>query len=193
MTEATNCTWPGTDPLYVTYHDTEWGVPCHTDHLLLEAIILDGAQAGLSWLTILRKRENYRRAFDNFDPATVAAYGEDRAAALLADPGIVRNRMKIRSAINNARRFREIQVEFGSFDAYVWAFVGGQPIVNAWERLDQIPAETDESRALSADLRRRGFTFVGPTIIYAFMQAIGMVNDHIVTCSRYRKVRSERR
>ncbi len=187
------CPWPGDDPLYVAYHDREWGVPVHDDRALLEAIVLDGAQAGLSWITILRKRDNYRRAFDHFDPARVAAYGEDKVAALLADPGIIRNRQKIRSAIGNAQRFLEVQAEFGSFDRYLWGFVGGRPIVNAWERLSQLPAESEESRALSADLRRRGFSFVGPTIVYAMMQAVGMVNDHLVSCFRYHEVAQESR
>ena len=187
------CPWPGDDPLYVAYHDQEWGVPVHDDRALLEAIVLDGAQAGLSWITILRKRDNYRRAFDHFDPAVVAAYGEDKVAALLADPGIIRNRQKIRSAIGNAQRLLDVQAEFGSFDHYLWSFVGGRPLVNAWQSLSQLPAETAESRALSADLRRRGFSFVGPTIIYAMMQAVGMVNDHLVSCFRYHEVGAESR
>jgi DNA-3-methyladenine glycosylase I len=185
MTDEIRCPWAGTDPLYVAYHDEEWGAPVHDDRTLFEFLILEGAQAGLSWSTILRKRQNYRRAFDDFDPAAVAAYDETKIAALLADPGIVRNRLKINAAVRNARGFLEIQREFGSFDAYVWAFVGGRPIVNAWESLRQIPAETAESRALSKDLKARGFTFVGPTITYAFMQAVGMINDHIVSCFRY--------
>lgn len=179
------CEWPGSDPLYVAYHDEEWGVPVHDDRRWFEFIVLDGAQAGLSWITILRKRENYRRAFDNFDPTKVAAYDEAKIAALLADSGIVRNRLKINSAVRNARAFLSIQEAFGSFDAYVWPFVGGRPLVNAWASLSEIPAETAEARALSKDLKQRGFTFVGPTITYAFMQAAGLVNDHVVGCFRY--------
>lgn len=185
MADIIRCPWAGTDPLYVAYHDEEWGAPVHDDRTLFEFLILEGAQAGLSWATILRKRDHYRRAFDGFDPAAVAAYDEARVAALLADPGIVRNRLKIAAAIRNAQGFLRIQEEFGSFDAYVWRFVGGQPIVNAWTSLRDVPAETDESRALSQDLKARGFTFVGPTIAYAFMQAVGLINDHLVNCFRY--------
>lgn len=179
------CPWAGTDPLYVAYHDQEWGVPVHDDRTLFEFLILEGAQAGLSWSTILKKRDNYRRAFDGFDPRVVAAYDEAKVAELLADAGIVRNRAKIASAIGNARAFLAIQEEFGSFDAYVWRFVDGRPIQNHWQSLSEVPAETAESHALSKDLKRRGFRFVGPTIIYAFMQAVGMVNDHLVSCFRY--------
>ena len=189
MTEVNRCDWAGTDPLYIAYHDDEWGVPVHDDRTLFEFLILEGAQAGLSWITILRKRDAYRRAFANFDPAAVAAFDEERIAALLADPGIVRNRLKIRAAVDNARAFLAVQRELGSFNAYVWGFVGGQPIVNQWQSLREVPAETAESRALSADLKRRGFRFVGPTIIYAYMQAVGMVNDHLVTCFRHAPVR----
>ena len=189
MSDLIRCPWAGTDPLYVAYHDAEWGVPVHDDRALFEFLILEGAQAGLSWSTILKKRDNYRRAFDDFDPAAVAAYDEDKIAALLADPGIVRNRLKVRAAVRNAAAFLKVQDEFGSFDTYLWGFVGGRPIVNAWESLSHLPAETAESRALSKDLQRRGFTFVGPTIMYAFMQAIGMVNDHLVSCFRYRDLR----
>jgi DNA-3-methyladenine glycosylase I len=188
MNDQIRCPWAGADPLYVAYHDEEWGVPVHDDRTLFEFLILEGAQAGLSWATILRKRDNYRRAFDGFDPAAVAAYDEGKIAALLADPGIVRNRLKVRAAIRNAQAFRRVQDEFGCFDAYVWPFVGGQPLVNRWESLRQIPAETPESRALSKDLKARGFTFVGATIIYAFMQAVGMVNDHVVGCFRYGEI-----
>lgn len=182
------CEWVGSDPLYVAYHDEEWGVPVHDDRTLFEFLILEGAQAGLSWSTILNKRENYRRAFDNFDPQKVAAYGEDKIAELLDDPGIVRNRLKVRSAVQNAHAFLQVQEEFGSFDAYVWQFVGGEPIQNEWQSLSEIPAETDVSRALSKDLKKRGFNFVGPTIIYAFMQAVGLVNDHVVHCFRYDEI-----
>jgi DNA-3-methyladenine glycosylase I len=181
----TRCAWAGTDPLYVAYHDQEWGVPVHDDRLLFEFLILEGAQAGLSWATILRKRENYRLAFDNFVPALVARYDDHKVADLLANPGIVRNRLKIASAIQNARCFLQVQEEYGSFAAYMWQFTGGQPRVNAWRTMAEIPAETDESRHLSKDLVKRGFRFVGPTIIYAHMQAVGMVNDHVVDCFRY--------
>ncbi|MEW5988187.1 MAG: DNA-3-methyladenine glycosylase I [Chloroflexota bacterium] len=180
----TRCSWAQTE-LMMAYHDQEWGVPVHDDRRLFELLILEGAQAGLNWLTILKKRENYRRAFDNFDPQMVANYGEEKVAALLADAGIVRNRLKIAAAIQNARAFLAVQQEFGSFDAYVWGFVGGRPLVNAWRTLSEIPARTAESDALSKDLTRRGFKFVGSTITYAFMQAAGLVNDHTVDCFRY--------
>ena len=176
----TRCAWAGSDPLYVRYHDSEWGRPEHDDRKLFEMLVLEGAQAGLSWLTILRKRENYRRAFDGFDPVRVAGYDADKVAALLADSGIVRNRLKIASAVNNARKFLEVQAEFGSFDAYVWRFVGGRPKKNAWRSMEEIPVKTAESDAMSKDLIRRGFKFVGSTICYAHMQATGMVNDHLV-------------
>ena len=166
-------------------------MPLHDDRALFEFLVLEGAQAGLSWITILRKRENYRRAFDNFDPAKVAAYDEAKIEQLLADPGIVRNRLKVTAAVRNARQFLKVQEEFGSFDAYIWGFVGGQPIVNTWESLRQLPAETAESRALSKDLKGRGFSFVGPTIMYAHMQAIGLVNDHLVSCFRYHEILSD--
>ena len=182
------CPWCTTDPLYTTYHDTEWGVPLHDDRALFEFLVLEGMQAGLSWLTILRKRENYRRAFDGFDPERVARYDGRMVRRLMADRGIVRNRMKIAAAITNARAFLRTQEEFGSFDRYVWQFVDGHPIRNAWKTLRQIPAETGESRALSKGLRQRGFAFVGPIICYAHMQATGMVNDHLVDCFRYRQV-----
>ncbi len=184
------CAWCGNDPLYVQYHDEEWGVPQHDDRRLFEMLILEGAQAGLNWLTILRKRANYRRAFDDFDPARVAGYDDARVAALLADPGIVRNRLKVAAAVQNATAFLAVQAEFGSFDAYIWRFVGGQPRLNAWRALSDIPAETDESRAMSKDLLKRGFRFVGPTICYAFMQAVGLVNDHTVDCFRYGEVQA---
>ena len=185
MTDPTRCPWATSDPLYVAYHDNEWGVPVHDDRTLFEFLLLEGAQAGLSWITILRKRDAYRRAFAGFDPAAVAAFDEDKVAALLADPGIVRNRLKIRAAVDNARPFLAVQDDFGSFDTYVWGFVGGQPLINNWATLADVPAETAESRALSKDLKRRGFRFVGPTIMYATMQAVGMVNDHLVTCFRH--------
>ena len=179
------CPWCGTDPLYVAYHDSEWGMPVHDDRLLFEFLTLEGAQAGLSWLTILRKRDAYRRAFDGFDAEKVARYGQRQVARLLADPGIVRNRLKIAAAINNAQRFLDVQEAFGSFDDYIWRFVEGRPIQNRWKRLGQVPATTGESDALSRDLRARGFKFVGSTICYAHMQATGMVNDHLTTCFRH--------
>ena len=181
----TRCAWCGADPLYVAYHDQEWGVPLHDERALFEALILDGAQAGLSWITILKKRENYRRAFDNFDAERIARYGEADVARLLADPGIVRNRQKIAAAIGNARATLKIREAFGSLDAYLWRFVDGEPIQNAWEDDSQIPARTPISDALSRDLQQRGFKFVGSTICYAFMQGVGMVNDHTVDCFRH--------
>jgi DNA-3-methyladenine glycosylase I len=179
------CAWCGDDPLYVHYHDCEWGVPLHDDRRLFEFLVLEGAQAGLSWITILRKRENYRRAFDDFDPRRIAGYGEKEIEGLLSNPGIVRNRLKIASTVRNARAFIQIQEEFGSFDTYLWRFVDGRPKQNRWRTLQEIPADTSESRALSKDLTRRGGSFVGPTICYAFMQAVGMVNDHVLDCFRH--------
>ena len=184
----TRCAWAGTDPLYVAYHDQEWGVPLHDDRLLFEFLILDGMQAGLSWAIILKKRDNFRRAFDNFEPSLIAAYDDAKVAALLADPGIVRNRLKVAAAIQNAQAFLKTQNEFGSFDAYLWQFVGGQPKKNAWRLMSDIPARSPESDAMSKDLAGRGFKFVGSTICYAFMQAAGMVNDHTVDCFRYNQV-----
>lgn len=182
---TTRCLWAGSDPLYAAYHDLEWGVPVHDDRTLFEFLVLEGAQAGLSWSTILKKRDAYRAAFDQFDPTIVAGYDDGKVVELLANPGIVRNRAKIASAIRNARAFLLIQQEFGSFDAYTWQVVGGRPIQNAWRSLAEIPAETAESRAMSKDLQRHGLNFVGPTICYAFMQACGMVNDHTVDCFRH--------
>ena len=187
---TTRCLWAGSDPLYIAYHDLEWGVPVHDDRTLFEFLILDGAQAGLSWSTILKKRDAYRAAFDNFDPASVVAYGEAKVAELLANPGIVRNRAKIASAIKNAQALLAVQQEFGSFDAYIWQFVGGRVKQNSWRSLSEIPASTPESEAMSKDLRKRGFNFVGPTICYAFMQATGLVNDHVVDCFRYGELSS---
>ncbi len=184
------CTWPGTLPIYVAYHDEEWGVPVHDDRLLFQHLLLDGAQAGLSWLTILKRRENYRRAFDDFDPEKMARYGEAKVRALLQDDGIIRNRLKVHAFIANARAFLDLQQELGSFSDFLWSFVGGNPIQNAWSELSQLPAETDESRAMSKALKARGFKFVGPTICYAFMQATGFVNDHIVSCFRHDELRS---
>lgn len=184
------CQWAGDDPLMIGYHDEEWGVPVHDDRKLFEMLILEGAQAGLSWSTILNKREGYRQAFDNFQTEKVAAYGEEKISALLDNPGIVRNRLKVRSAVQNAQAFLRVQEEFGSFDAYVWGFVEGKPLQNNWQSLAEIPAETAESRAMSKDLKKRGFNFVGPTILYAFMQSVGMVNDHVISCFRYEEVRA---
>jgi DNA-3-methyladenine glycosylase I len=181
------CAW-ATNELLIRYHDTEWGVPLHDDRMLFEFLILEGAQAGLSWNTILRKRQRYREAFDRFDPVLVAGYGPSKVEELLADPGIVRNRLKIAAAIQNAKAFLAVQEEFGSFDAYIWQHVGGWPRVNAWRLLAQVPARTPESDAMSADLKRRGFKFVGSTICYAFMQAVGMVDDHVVDCFRYAQI-----
>ncbi|MBA3585647.1 MAG: DNA-3-methyladenine glycosylase I [Gemmatimonadetes bacterium] len=178
------CAWPLT-PIMTAYHDLEWGVPVHNDTALFEHLALDGAQAGLSWATILNKRERYRKVFDGFDPRKVAAYGPQKIAALLTDPGIVRNRAKIESAIGNARAFLEVQAEHGSFDAYIWRFVGGTAKQNRWRSLKNLPAKTSESEAMSKDLRERGFRFVGPTICYAFMQAAGLVNDHTTGCFRH--------
>jgi len=182
------CRWCGEDPLYVKYHDEEWGVPLHDDRTHFEFIILDGAQAGLSWITVLRKRENYRRAFDNFDPVKVARYDRKKINALLKDAGIIRNRLKIESAVSNARAFLDVQKEFGSFDKYIWQFVGGKPKKNRFRHLKELPARTAQSDAMSKDLKKRGFRFVGSTICYAYMQAAGMVNDHSVNCFRYRQV-----
>lgn len=184
--EPKRCAWANGD-LYVAYHDREWGVPVHDDRLLFEFLILEGAQAGLSWITILKKRENYRRAFDNFDAARIARYNARKIQKLLNDPGIVRNRLKIHSAIQNAKAFLAVRKEFGSFDKYIWGFIGGEPVRNRWKSLKEIPARTPVSDALSDDLIKRGFKFVGSTICYAFMQAVGMVNDHTTDCYRYGK------
>ena len=184
----TRCEWAGSDPLYLKYHDNEWGVPLHDDRKIFEMLVLEGAQAGLSWLTVLRKRENYRKVFDNFDPKKVAQYDSKKFHQLLANEGIIRNKLKIRSAIQNGIAFLRVQKEFGSFDAYIWQFVGGEPIQNSWKSLSELPSRTPESEAMSKDLKKRGFNFVGPTICYAHMQATGMVNDHIVTCFRYKEV-----
>ncbi|MEZ4859781.1 MAG: DNA-3-methyladenine glycosylase I [Caldilineaceae bacterium] len=184
----TRCAWAGADPLYVQYHDEEWGVPLHDDRRLFEMLNLEGAQAGLSWITILRKRENYRAAFDHFDAATIAHYDDAKIAELLQNPGIVRNKLKVNGVVKNARAFLKVQSEFGTFDAYIWRFVNGAPIINHWTSLSEVPAQTAEAQAMSKDLKKRGFTFVGPTICYAFMQAVGMVNDHTVDCFRYPEI-----
>lgn len=190
--DVRRCRWANS-PLNVVYHDREWGVPVHDDRVLFEFLILEGAQAGLSWETILKKRENYRLAFDGFNVDRVATYDEARIQALLANPGIVRNRLKIRGAVRNAKAFLQVQKEFGSFDGYIWTFVGGEPKQNHWKSSDVLPARTEESDLMSRDLLRRGFTFVGSTICYAFMQAVGMVNDHSVDCFRYEALRSKHR
>lgn len=176
------CSWCGCDPLYVTYHDEEWGVPQHDDRKLFEMLILEGAQAGLNWLTILKKREGYRQAFQQFDPEQIAAYNENDVNRLLSDAGLVRNRLKIDAAIRNARGCLQIMQEYGGLSAYLWRYVNGKPIINSWKSLEDIPTQTAGSEAMSKDLKKRGFNFVGPTICYAFMQAVGMVNDHLVTC-----------
>ncbi|MBM3791581.1 MAG: DNA-3-methyladenine glycosylase I [Acidobacteria bacterium] len=183
-----SCNWPTTDPLLLEYHDTEWGVPLHDEGKLFEFLVLESAQAGLSWVTVLRKRENYRRAFGGFDPAKVARYTSRQIDRLLGDPGIIRNRLKIEAAVNNARRFLEVQEECGSFDAYIWGFVDGRPIRNRFRKLSDLPAKTPLAETISRDLRQRGFKFLGPTIVYAHMQATGMVNDHLVHCFRYKQV-----
>jgi DNA-3-methyladenine glycosylase I len=188
MTTQKRCAWVSDDPLMLEYHDREWGVPVHDDRKHFEFLVLEAAQAGLSWAIVLKKREGYRRAFAEFDPEKVARFTERRIEKLVLDPGIVRNRMKIEAAIRNARAFLEIQEEFGSFDSYCWRFVDGQPKVNRWKSMRQIPATSRESDAFSKDLKQRGFGFVGSTVVYAHMQAVGMVNDHLVDCFRYRKL-----
>ena len=186
-TNLTRCSWPS-DPLSIRYHDEEWGLPEHDDGILFEFLILEGAQAGLSWDTVLQKRENYRVAFDAFSPQRVARYNQRKQASLLLNPGIIRNRLKIASAVRNAKAFLSIQKEFGSFDSYIWQFVGGKPRINKWRLGQRVPPRTEESDAMSKDLKLRGFNFVGSTICYAFMQAVGMVNDHSVECFRYAQV-----
>ncbi|HZN32261.1 MAG TPA: DNA-3-methyladenine glycosylase I [Pirellulaceae bacterium] len=189
-TSPYRCPWAVGDE-YVAYHDLEWGVPVHDDRLLFEFLILEGAQAGLSWATILKKRQNYRQAFDDFDAAAVAKYGKRKQQTLLANPGIVRNRLKVAAAIANAQAFLAVQEQHGSFDEYIWSFVGGQPLQNAWKSLKKVPARTPQSDAMSKELTRRGFRFVGSTICYAFMQAVGMVNDHLVGCYRHAELRPQ--
>ena len=193
MTDRVPCAWaPLDDPLYRAYHDEEWGVPVHDDGLLFEFLILEGAQAGLSWNTILQKREAFREAFNHFDASCIAKYTTRKVRQLLKNPGIIRNHLKIQAAIQNAQAFLEVQQEYESFDAYIWQFVKGKPIQNRWKTLKTIPCQTPESDAMSKDLKRRGFSFVGTTICYAFMQATGMVNDHLVTCFRYKQVKPKR-
>jgi DNA-3-methyladenine glycosylase I len=189
--EVTRCAWSVTDPLYIAYHDEEWGVPVHDDRLLFEFLVLEGAQAGLSWHIILKKREGYRQAFLGFDPAKVAAFGPADVDRLLADPGIIRNRLKVESAVTNARALLEVQEEFGSFAAYQWGFVDGRAILNEWRSVNEIPAKTPQAERMSKDMKKRGFRFVGPTILYAHMQAIGMVNDHTVDCFRWAELNTE--
>ena len=186
------CPWAKTD-LYIQYHDSEWGVPVHDDRLLFEFLILEGAQAGLSWETILKKRPNYRQAFDQFDPALIARYGQKKRQSLLSDSGIVRNRLKVEAAIQNAKMFLAVQDEIGTFDEYIWGFVGHEPRQNTWKSMKEVPARTPESDAMSKDLKRRGFKFVGSTICYAFMQAVGMVNDHVIDCFRHSELRKSAR
>ncbi len=182
------CEWSESDPIYIKYHDEEWGVPLHGDVRLLEFLILDGMQAGLSWLTVLKKRENYRKAFDGFDPIKMSKYGNEKIESLMQNSGIIRNRLKINAAINNAKAFMRVKGEFGSFDDYIWSFVGGKPIINKWSMLNRIPANSAESDKMSKDLQSRGFSFAGSTICYAFMQAAGMVNDHMTYCFRYKEL-----
>jgi DNA-3-methyladenine glycosylase I len=182
------CRWPS-NPLSIAYHDKEWGVPVHNDRILFEFLILEGAQAGLSWDTVLKKRNNYRRAFAKFDPKKVAHFDRRKVRTLLKDPGIIRNRLKIESTVSNAQAFLQVQKEFGSFDAYIWTFVNGQPLQNSWKTLARLPSSTSVSDAMSKDLKNRGFRFVGSTICYAFMQAVGLVNDHATTCFRYRQLK----
>ena len=188
MKDRNRCGWSTSDPLYMEYHDNEWGVPVHDDRRLFEMLILEGAQAGLSWITILRKRENYRKAFDNFDAAKIARYDARKKRQLLGNEGIVRNRLKIDAAIANAKAYLAVEREFGSFDAYIWQFVGTKPKQNRWKSLKELPAKSPASEAMSKDLKERGFRFVGPTICYAFMQAVGMVNDHITACYRHHQL-----
>lgn len=182
------CGWVSDDPLYIAYHDNEWGVPVHDDRTLFEFLILEGAQAGLSWITILRKRDHYRDAFDNFEPQIVASYNKNKMDALCHNEKIIRNRLKIKAAVTNARAFLEIQDHFGSFDSYIWKFVDYSPIKNHWKDLSQVPAKSELSTLISKDLKKRGFKFVGPTICYSFMQAVGLINDHITSCFRYKEI-----
>lgn len=188
LEDVNRCAWPKDKEEELKYHDTEWGVPLHDDQKLFEFIILDGFQAGLSWAIILKKRSNFRKAFDNFDAVKIASYDDEKVEQLLQDTGIIRNKLKINSTIKNAKQFLEIQKEFGSFDKYIWQFTGGSTIKNKWQSMDEIPASSPESDAMSKDMKKRGFKFVGTTICYAFMQAAGMVNDHVVSCFRYDEV-----
>lgn len=186
MKHKPRCAWVTTDPLYIDYHDREWGRPCYDDQRLFEMLILEGAQAGLSWLTILKKREGYRKAFAQFDVKKVARFSEKKIETLLQNPAIVRNRLKVNAAVNNARAYLAVQKEYGCFADYIWQFIGGRPIINRWEKIDDVPVTTAESDQMSRDLKKRGFTFVGSTICYAYMQSVGMVNDHTTNCFRYK-------
>lgn len=186
-TEPNRCAWVSTDPLYMDYHDNEWSIPVHDDRKLFEMLLLEGAQAGLSWLTILKRRENYRRAYDEFDPEKIAAWNDEKIERLLRDPGIIRNRLKVEAARTNARAFLQVVNEFGNFDKFIWSFVRGKPIMNRWRKLSEIPITTPESADMSREMKKRGFKFVGPTICYAFMQAVGMVNDHTADCFLYNR------
>lgn len=186
--QLNRCSWCGSDPVYIKYHDEEWGVPVHDDRKLFEMLNLEGAQAGLSWITILRKREKYLQLFDNFDAEKIVKYSDKKLENILQDSGIVRNKLKVNSVVTNAKAYMQVQKEFGSFDKYIWQFVGGKPIVNNFKSLNKVPAKTEISDAMSKDLKKRGFKFIGSTICYAFMQAVGMVNDHIVDCFRYKEV-----
>ena len=188
MNNMERCGWAAKEKIYMEYHDGEWGVPLHDDRRLFELLVLEGAQAGLSWITVLKKRENYRKAFDSFDAARIAKYDKKKMKKLLANEGIIRNKLKIKSAIRNAKAFLQVKKEFGSFDRYIWQFVNCKPIKNSWKSLKQVPARTKESDAMSNDLKKRGFSFVGSTICYAFMQASGMVNDHTVNCFKYKEI-----
>lgn len=182
------CPWPGNDPLYIKYHDEEWGVPVHDDRKQFEFLVLESAQAGLSWITILRKRENYRRAYEGFDPVKVAAFDEEKVEELLKNEGIIRNKRKIEASINNAKMFLKIVEEFGSFDKYIWSFAGFQPVINSWKDISEVPAATELSDAISKDLKKRGFKFLGSTIVYSHLQATGLINDHLISCFRYKEL-----
>jgi len=189
MNKQNTCSWPGNNPLMIAYHDKEWGIPLHDDMKIFEFLVFDAFQAGLSWSIVLKKREGFRKAFDHFDYKKIARYNEDKIHQLLKDEGIIRNQLKIRATVNNAQRFLEVRKEFGTFDKYIWQFTGNKPIVNKWNQLNQLPAKSTESDAMSKDLQKRGFKFVGSTICYAFMQAAGMVNDHLVDCYRYKELK----
>jgi DNA-3-methyladenine glycosylase I len=192
VSEKNRCPWPGVDPVYIDYHDKEWGVPVHDERLLFEFLILEGAQAGLSWITILKRRAGYREAFDNFEVERVARFNRRKIESLMKNPGIIRNRLKIESAVANAKAYLRVQDEFGGFARYQWSFVGGKPVQNTWRSMKEVPAKTEVSDALSRDLKKRGFSFVGSTIMYAHMQAVGMVNDHLVGCFRHKQLARRR-
>jgi DNA-3-methyladenine glycosylase I len=192
VSEKNRCPWPGVDPVYIDYHDKEWGVPVHDERLLFEFLILEGAQAGLSWITILKRRAGYREAFDNFEVGRVARFNRRKIESLMKNPGIIRNRLKIESAVANAKAYLRVQDEFGGFARYQWSFVGGKPVQNTWRSMKEVPAKTEVSDALSRDLKKRGFSFVGSTIMYAHMQAVGMVNDHLVGCFRHKQLARRR-